>query len=124
MSESDFSLSRIRYNPSNAIESRIFFDTKQPIRAISKDNTIHVNDETLPQGSGMKNERPIVFNDIAKEWKRGYYLSSDEPFKINRLTNMKEIRSFYLPLNTVTYGVWSNGMNEIHYRCDTTPCNT
>ena len=99
MSESDFCLSRIRYTPDEAIESKIFFD-RHPITAPK--GTVITN-EALPQGSGMKNEKPIVFTDIAKQWKRGYYLSSDEPFKINRLTNMKEIKSFYLPHNSVTY---------------------
>ena len=50
----------------------------------------------MPKGSGLPpKEAPIRFNNVDKMWRNGIYSNTDEPFKVNRLTNINEIRQFY-----------------------------
>lgn len=101
---SDYSFNPI--STDDYITPKIFYD-HLPLGAEGDGgNTIELHSEALPQGDSIpRDPSPINHKDINSLWHSGGYYNDDEPFRTDRLTNLKEIQQYYLSPDEVPLDV-------------------
>ena len=99
---SDTSFYRLYMPRSVFYHPNVTFD-RDPIKAESFNETIYTHVRKL--NLDINANEVIIHADIETMWKTGNYNVDGSPFKVNRLTNIKQISQYYMPEHSVRYDV-------------------